>query len=96
MIALSAASRRAGGRTDSIESWFLPPRDGDVPITVPDIVTSLRGVPGADVHVPFFERFCPFCPDRYIETLWAEMMPARGCEAAESPREETNHGHAYL
>ena len=46
-----------------------------MPITVPDIVASLRGAPGAYVHVPFCERLCPFCP--YNKELHRPAREAR-------------------
>ena len=83
MSALSATSRRACGRTDGIESWFLSSRDPAVPITVPEVIASLRGAPGAYVHVPFCERLCPFCP--YNKEL---HRPAREARYFAALREE--------
>jgi oxygen-independent coproporphyrinogen-3 oxidase len=61
----------------------VPARDPAAPITAPEIVASLRGAPGAYVHIPFCERLCPFCP--YNKELF---RPARETRYFAALREE--------
>ena len=83
MNALSATLGRASGRPGGLESWLVSTRDEAAPITVGDVLTSLRGEPGAYVHVPFCERLCPFCP--YNKEL---HRPAREARYFAALREE--------
>jgi oxygen-independent coproporphyrinogen-3 oxidase len=55
-----------------------------VPPRAADVIGSLRGSPGAYIHIPFCERICPFCPynkepyrvdraERYFASLKREV-----------------------